>query len=251
MRGQCLPWSGQDHGIAEETYRALLEAAVRHAATLSVADAELARDRDELEAFARAASNALKEPLRGIASYATAIKEDSTALDDVTVQRLDTIRWLAMRMDELLNSLLEYSRRARADVHVTPVSLDDLLDDVEEILGARLIEAGVQLRRLGRLGIVSGDRVWLQEVLANLIGDAVNYAAADPPRWVEVGSEDTVPPDADQPVRAFYVRDNAARGTAAGLTISRRIVERHGGRLWVHTAPEHAPEQGTTFYFTA
>ena len=150
---------------------------------------------------------------------------------------------------------------------MTPVSLDDVLDDIEEILSARFAEAGVQLRRPMRLGVVSGDRIRLQEVLVNLIGNAVKYAAADLPRWVEVGFEDVLPPDADQPVRAFYVRDNGtgiwaeqhayvsrllaepgARGGGAdsGLTISRRIVERHGGRLWVRSAPE----QGTTFYFT-
>jgi chemotaxis family two-component system sensor kinase Cph1 len=89
---------------------------------------------------------------------------------------------------------------------------------------------------------------------------------ADPPRWVEVGYEEAVPPDAEQPLRAFYVRDNgigiraeqqeaifrgmhapSARGggARAGLTISRRIVERHGGQLWVRSAPG----QGATFYF--
>ena len=265
VRGQCLPWSDQDHSIAEETYRALLEAAVRHAP--STAGAEHARGDDELEAFARAASRALQEPLRGIADYATLIKEDSATLDDVTVKRLDTIRWLASRMDELLNSLLEYSRLGLADLRTTPVSLDDVLDDIEEILGARLAEADVQLRRPMRLGAVSGDRIWLQEVLVNLISDAVTYAAADLPRWVEVGYEDVVPPEAGQPVRAFYVRDNGtdfwagqqqyvsrlvdepgARGggASAGLTISRRIIERHGGQMWVRSAPE----QGTTFYFT-
>jgi two-component system, chemotaxis family, sensor kinase Cph1 len=83
---------------------------------------------------------------------------------------------------------------------------------------------------------------------------------------VEVGYEEAVPPDAEQPLRAFYVRDNgigiraeqqeaifrrvhapSARGggARAGLTISRRIVERHGGQFWVRSAPE----QGATFYF--
>ena len=258
VRGQCLPWSGEEHGIAEETCRALSGVAARHATAVSPANAEFTRSDDELEAFARAASHGLKVPLRGIANYATLIKKDSAALDDESVRHLDTIHWLASRMDDLLNSLLEYSRLGRADQRVTPVSLDDVVDDIEDILGARLAEADVQLRRPVRLGTVSGDRIRLQEVLVNLVSNAVKYAAAVPPRWVEVGCEDAVPPGAGQPLRAFYVRDNGVGIRAeqqedifrasggAGLTISRRIVERHGGQLWVNSAPG----LGATFYFT-
>ena len=179
VRGQCLPWSGEERTIAEETYRALFEVAARRAAALSAAHAELARSDDELEAFAQAALHDLKKPLRGIADYATLIEEDSAALNDVTVRRLDTIRGLATRMDQLLNSLVEYSHLGRADLRITPVPLDDVLDDIEEILGARLAEAGVQLRRPMRLGTVSSDRIRLQEVLVNLVSNAVNYAAAE------------------------------------------------------------------------
>jgi light-regulated signal transduction histidine kinase (bacteriophytochrome) len=165
VRGQCLPWSGEERGIAEETYRALYNVAVRHATALRAANAELARSDDELEAFARAASHDLKEPLRGIINYASLIERDSAALDDATGKHLDTIRRLASRMDDLLDSLLEYSRLGRADLRMTSVSMDDVLDDIEEILGARLASADVQLRRPMRLGAVSGDRIRLQEVL--------------------------------------------------------------------------------------
>ena len=150
--------------------------AVRHATTLRAASTEVVRGDDELEAFARAASHDLKEPLRGIVDYATLIKRDSAALDDATIKHLDTIHRLASRMDDLLNSLLEYSRLGQADLRMTTVSMDDVLDDIEAILGARLAQADVQLRRPMRLGAVSGDRIRLQEVLVNLVSNAINFA---------------------------------------------------------------------------
>ena len=111
VRGQSRPWSGEERGIAEEAYRALLDVAGN-------------------------------EPLRGIAGYAARINEDSATLDDVAVKRLDTIGWLASRMDELLDSLSEYSRLSRADREdITSVSLDAVVDDIEEILGPRFADA--------------------------------------------------------------------------------------------------------------
>ncbi len=108
----------------------------------------------------------------------------------------------------IVSTLLEYSWLGQADSQMTLVSLDEVLDEIEEMLAVGFAEAGVQLRLPMRLGVVSGDRIRLEEVLINLIGNALTYAAPEPPRWVEVGGEDAVPPDGAPPVRAFYVRDN-------------------------------------------
>jgi light-regulated signal transduction histidine kinase (bacteriophytochrome) len=269
-RGQSAPWTEEEHGIAEESYRWLFEFAVRRAAALSAANAELARSNDELDAFAYVASHDLKEPLRGVANYATFIAEDATGLDEQTLVRLATIRRLVTRMDGLLNSLLEYSRLGRADLAAEEIPLDTLVDEIAEMLGPQLAEAGVELRRPMPLGSVSGDRIRVQEVLVNLITNAVKYAAESAPRWVEVGVARVVPDGSSEPVPAIYVWDNGigirpeqqenifkifrrlhapgvrGGGAGAGLTISRRIVERHGGRLWVRSVPG----EGSTFYFT-
>ena len=180
------------------------------------------------------------------------------------MRHLDTIHWLALRMDDLLNSLLEYSRLGRADLRMTTVSLDDVVDDIEEILGAASPKPTCSYAvRCGWAPFpVTGSgcrKCW------SIWSATLSSRRADPPRWVEVGCEDAVPPGAEQPLRAFYVRDNgigigaeqqetsstrAARASrrrrGRWLTISRRIVERHGGQLWVRSAPG----LGATFYFT-
>ena len=166
------------------------------------------------------ATEGLKEPLRGIVGDAASVMQDSAALDDATAKRLNTIHGLALRMDEPLDSLLEYSRLGRADLRMASVSLDDVLDDVEELLAARFVDAGVQLRRPMGLGTVSSDRIRLQEVLVNLITNGIKYAAAEPPRWVEVGCEAAVPPDGERPVRAFYVTMASASQPSSRKTSS-------------------------------
>jgi chemotaxis family two-component system sensor kinase Cph1 len=269
VRGRCLPWSGLDREMVGELWRAVSGRILHRAAELAQANADLSQANAELDSFAYVASHDLKEPLRGIANYAMFIQEDASGLDAPTVRRLAAIRTLAERMDGLLNSLLEFSRLSRSDLALTPVDLDDLVDDVMEGLAPRFQESEVTLRRGGRLPTVSGDRVRLAEVLQNLLSNAAKYAADAGPRWVEVGTERCVPPGADEPVEVVYVRDNGigipaesqedvfsifrrlhppgARGggSGVGLTIARRVVERHGGRLWV----ESVPGEGTTFRF--
>jgi light-regulated signal transduction histidine kinase (bacteriophytochrome) len=229
-RDRSRPWSAEEHGIAEEAYRALFEVVTHHA---------------EAPGAPGAGPRKPRKPRRPSAASAAGPAGDAAGLGDVAATRLETIRKLTTRMDDLLDSLLAYSRRGHAGQPPAPVPMDDVLDDIEEILGPRLASEQVRLRRPAPLGTVSGDRIRLQEVLVNLVGDAIQQADQTPPRWIEVGVEDVVPPGAAEPARAVYVRDNG-RGTGTDLTASRRIVERYGGCLWV--TPAAGP--GSTSYFT-
>ncbi|MDD7964834.1 sensor histidine kinase [Actinomycetospora lemnae] len=242
------------------------ELAARRGDDLAAWNAELARSNAELDTFAYAASHDLKEPLRAIAQTAGFVLEDAPALDAESLRRLRTICLLAVRMDELLDSLLRYSQVGRGDLDPVVVDLEGVLDEVAAVVAERCRDAGVELRRDGRLPAVRGDRVQLGEVLTNLVVNAVKYAA-DEPRWVEVGLG-PLPPGSGEHDCAVYVRDNGvgipperrdqvfapfqrlhpgrADGVGMGLAISRRIVERHGGRIGV----ESAEGQGSSFWFT-
>jgi two-component system, chemotaxis family, sensor kinase Cph1 len=242
------------------------EVAARRSADLAAWNAELERSNAELDTFAYAASHDLREPLRAIAQTAGFVLEDAAELDDESTRRLRSICLLAIRMDELLDSLLRYSQVGRGELDPVTVDLDGVLDEVAALLAERCREAGVELRRTGRLPVVRGDRAQLGEVLTNLVVNAIKYGGDDP-RWVEVGPG-PVPEESAATDRAVYVRDNGvgippegreevfapfqrlhpgrARGLGMGLAISRRIVERHGGRIGV----ESTPGQGSSFWFT-
>jgi signal transduction histidine kinase len=216
--------------------------------------------------FAYAASHDLREPLRAIAQTAGFVLEDATDLDDESAQRLRSIGLLAIRMDELLDSLLRYSQVGRGELEPVTVDLDGVLDEVVEVLAHRARDAEVEIRRPARLPAVRGDRAQLGEVLTNLVANAVKYAG-DGPRWVEIG-RGPLPPGAAPEDCAVHVRDNGvgvpaerqeeifapfhrlhtgrAGGLGMGLAISRKIVERHGGRIGV----DSAPGQGSSFWFT-
>lgn len=226
-------------------------------------EARVASINKELDDFAYIAAHDLKEPLRGIHNYASFLKEDyADKLDESGRQYIDSIQRLAERLSTLIDRLLAYSRLGSTELVKDAVDVDEVLDAVEEDL-SRLWAEGVELRRTGRLGTVYGDATRIGEVFQNLISNAVKYNDK-PSRWVEVGCDK----DGAQPV--FYVRDNGigiqphhqdsvfrifkrlheqnkyGGGTGAGLTIVKKIVERHGGRIWLKSVPG----EGTVFYFT-
>ena len=218
----------------------------------------------ELDEFACIASHDLKEPLRGIHNYAGFLKEEhAERLDAEGLRYIDRIQSLAERMSELIEHLLAYSRLVHLELAAERVDTHAILDAVAEDLKVLLESQKVELRRKGRLPVIIGDAIRISQVFQNLIANAVKYNDK-PAKWVEVGYDsDSVPP-------SFYVRDNGigiaphhqnavfqifkrlheqsryGGGAGAGLTITKKIIERHGGRIWL----ESVPGVGTTFHFT-
>jgi len=227
-------------------------------------EARICAANKELDEFAYIASHDLKEPLRGIHNYASFLKEDyADRMDEDGRRYIDRIQHLAERMSALIEHLLDYSRLGYVELARDPVDTDAVVDAVAEDLKPLLASKGVELRRTGRLPVVEGDATRIRQVFQNLIANAVKYNDK-PLKWVEVGYDrNSFPP-------LFYVRDNGigiplhhqdavfqifkrlheqnkyGGGAGAGLTITRKIIERHGGRIWL----ESVPGEGTSFYFT-
>ncbi len=253
----------------------------RRIAELQQRNAELVRSNEELDDFAYIASHDLKEPLRGIHNYSTFLIEDYSAkLDDEGRAKLETLQRLTKRMDTLLDSLLDSSRVGRVEFAIQVTNLNDLLSEVLDSLRISLQEQRVEVRILTPLPTLRCDRVRIGEVLRNLITNAMKYNDK-PQKWIEIGAASVSGPKEESqtggptlysapPITALYVRDNGigirekhygsifrifkrlhAReqfggGTGVGLTIVKKIIERHGGRIWI----ESRYGEGTTFYFT-
>jgi light-regulated signal transduction histidine kinase (bacteriophytochrome) len=265
--GRSRPWRRAEVEAARALRGTVVDALLSRADELAALNRALERSNRELDDFAYVASHDLKEPLRGIHNYAAMVAEDyaGAPLDADGLARLDTIRRLTTRLDGLIDSLLEHARVNRLELDRQLVDADEALDDARERLAASIAARGATVRAPRPLPAVRADRERLVEVLTNLISNAVKYGGPAPD--VEVGTLDA--PDAGgAPV--FYVRDRGigieprhhaavfrlfkrlhprdayGGGSGAGLTIVQKVAERHGGRVWL----ESAPGQGTTFYFT-
>ena len=263
-----------EHRVAERTAQLSQELTERQRAEreLEFRNEELEQTNRELDDFAYIASHDLKEPLRGIHNYARFLVEDYAGRFDADGRaKLETLTRLSRRMETLIDSLLHYSRLGRTDLTLDEVDVQAVVEDVIERLDISLREQQIEVRIPRRLPVIRSDRVRLGEVFANLITNAIKYNDK-PQRWIEIGVAD--PPQSGasdaSPEHTFYVRDNGigipqrhldtvfrifkrlhgrdefGGGTGAGLTIVRKIVERHHGRVWI----ESAPGEGTTVFFT-
>lgn len=249
----------------EEEMRRMNEALERRVAErtteLEQSNAALRRSNEELDQFAYAACHDLKEPLRGIHHYAQFLLEDyEDRLDAEAQHKLKTVGRLTERMAALIDSLLEYSRVGRADLPFAQTDLNEVLAEVLDSLAITVKERGVQVRIPQRLPALRCDRVRIGQVFHNLLSNAIKYNDKAG-KSVEIGCQGS---------RLFYVRDNGigiaekhheaifrifrrlhgreqyGGGAGAGLTIVKKIIERHDGRIWL----ESTPGVGSSFYFT-
>lgn len=224
---------------------------------------ELGRRNAELERFTYTVSHDLRSPLVTVRGFVDLLEKDAAAPDPGRVAAdLDRIRRATATMETLLRELLELSRVGRVMNAPEEVSLDDLAREAVAALHGRLRAAHVRVDLVPGLPSVRGDRTRLLEVLQNLIENAVKFRSGQREPVVEVGSR----PGPDGPV--VYVRDNGVgidpryhdrvfalferldprvEGTGVGLALVKRIVEVHGGRVWVES---EGAGKGATFCFT-
>jgi signal transduction histidine kinase/PAS domain-containing protein len=233
-------------------------------------NSELKKSNEELDEFAYIASHDLKEPLRGIHNYSQFLLEDYyDKIDDDGKSKLKTLPRLTQKMESLIDSLLTYSRLGRTDLAIQFTDLNKILSEVIDSMHISLKEKGINVRVSKALPTIKCDSARISEVFRNLIGNAIKYNDKSD-KWIEIGWRNIHCENANKCQIEFYIRDNGigikekhlksifrmfkrlhgrdkyGGGTGAGLTIVRKIIERHGGIIQV----ESVFGEGTTFYFT-
>ena len=222
----------------------------------------LNRSNEELRQFAYVASHDLQEPLRMVASYTDLLRRRHGTSFDAEGQRyLDYLAEGAQRMQALILDLLSYSRIANQGLTQVLTPLDQPLDAALADLAPRLAETGAVIDR-GPLPTLAADPGQLHRLFLNLLGNALKFRGPATPRIGIAAVRDGtfwriavcdngigIDPEYREQIFTLFQRLHSRAeypGTGIGLAVCRRIVERHGGRIWV----ESSPEAGATFCFT-
>lgn len=239
-----------------------IEKALLYQETVEKSEVIQRRNR-ELDDFTYVVSHDLKEPLISIEGYSKIVLADySDTLHEDGVEMLTSISQSCYRMKNLINELLDLSRVGRLTESMTPVSINDvvkeILDDLEYTIKKRKVSVEVE----NNLPIVLGNRVHIVVLFRNLVVNGVKFNSSEHP-VIRIGWNE------EDSMYRFNVSDNGIgierdsfdkiftifhrlrtefryEGTGAGLTIVKKIVETHGGRIWL----DSTVGKGTTFYFT-
>lgn len=220
----------------------------------------------ELDSFVYTVSHDLKAPLRGLTAFVGFLEEDcGDKLDDEGRDNLKEISKSAHKMNDLIQDLLMLSRISRIKNPFEDVNMQELISSILERIKFDIEKNNVDLKIQQNLPMVYCDRIKISEVILNLLTNAIKFSAknAEKRPAVEIGCQE------DEDKHKFYVRDNGIgiakehhdqifaifkrlhtdkeyAGTGAGLSIVKRVIDDHQGKVWV----ESELGQGTTFYFT-
>lgn len=214
----------------------------------------------ELDDFAYIASHDLKEPLRGINNFSTFLIEDyGNILDKEGVRKLETLVTLTNRLKTLIDDLLTFSRMGRTELSIQETDMNVILLEVLETLSILMEEKRVEIKVPNPLPTVYCDNIRIKEVFRNLISNALKYNDKENP-WIKIGYFDNKFYISDNGIgikekhfddifrifKRLHARNKYGGGTGSGMTIIKKIIEKHQGKIWL----ESKLGQGTTFYFT-
>jgi PAS domain S-box-containing protein len=253
----------------------------RRVLELGAANRELEQKSAENESFVYSVSHDLRTPLVNLQGFSQELTLTSTALKELlegpdvppairerglaliadgVEESLAFIRTAVQHLGRIIDGLLRLSRIGRVQYEAVPVDVGEVVRDIAGAMHGTIVQSGARLEQ-GALPIVIGDRNAIGQIFANLLGNALKSLEPSRPGIVEISASGDDPP-------VFSVRDNGLgipaeyrpkifqvfqhvhsrplQGEGMGLAIVRRIVERHGGRIWF----ESEVGRGTTFYFT-
>jgi PAS domain S-box-containing protein len=252
-----------DNAWLHDSARREIAARERTERELAALVEELRRSNAELEQFAYVASHDLQEPLRMVSSYTQLLaRRYQGRLDEDADEFIGFAVDGANRMQTLINDLLQYSRVGTRGKALTLTHTNQVIDAARANLRVVLEETGAKVTS-DELPSVMGDPVQLSQLFQNLIGNAVKFRKEGEPPRIHIGAERRdgewlfsvaddgigIEPEYLERIFVIFQRLHARTeysGTGIGLAVCKKIVERHGGRLWA----ESTPGEGSTFYFT-
>ncbi len=223
----------------------------KHTAAIEQANADLEERNQQLDEFTYAASHDLQEPLRKLIAFSDILREDMQEGNEDDIERdLNVLTSASRRMQSLIQGLLAFSRSGRQDMDIEHVPLDDVIDIALEALEIRVEETKGRIVR-ETMPRIHGDKMLLALVYQNLIGNALKFHGETPPQieltaenkedhWLlgvrdnGIGMKPQYGEQIFSPFKRLHGRDKY-EGTGIGLAICRKIVERHGGRIWVES----------------